>query len=82
MCDLPPESRRPAFDQVVLFRVVTASIAHEVNQPIAAIILNAQVALRLLQRDPPNLREVGKALEDIAKDGNRSGEVIDRMRAL
>lgn len=69
-------------NRVATLGELTASIAHEVNQPIAAIILNAQVALRLLQRVPSNLREVRKALEDIAKDGKRSGEVIDRMRAL
>jgi C4-dicarboxylate-specific signal transduction histidine kinase len=61
---------------------LTASIAHEVNQPIAAAVTNAQAALRWLAAEPSNLEEVQQALTSIARDGRRAGEVISRIRAL
>ena len=61
---------------------LTASIAHEVNQPIAATINNAKAALRFLTHQPPNLEEVEQALEEIVKSGNRAGDVIAGVRAL
>jgi PAS domain S-box-containing protein len=61
---------------------LTASIAHEVNQPLAAIVTNAQVCLRWFTRDVPNLEEVREAAELIARDGKRASDVISRIRAL
>ena len=61
---------------------LTASIAHEVNQPIAAAVTNAQAALRWLDMQPPDLQEVRQALARIVKDGRRAGDVIGRIRAL
>jgi PAS domain S-box-containing protein len=61
---------------------LTASIAHEVNQPIAAAVTHAHAALRWLGGHPPNLEEVRQALDAIIKDGNRAGDVIGRIRAL
>ena len=61
---------------------LTASIAHEVNQPIAATVTNAEAALRFLDRHPPDLEEVREGLVSIVKDGNRAGEVIGRIREL
>src|SRR5204862_3265558 len=61
---------------------LTASLAHEINQPLAAIVTNAQVCLRWLTRDVPNLEEVREAAELIARDGKRASEVISRIRAL
>jgi PAS domain S-box-containing protein len=61
---------------------LTASIAHEVNQPIAGVVTNAAAALRWLAAEPPNLEEVREALSRIVKDGERTGEVIHRIRAL
>jgi PAS domain S-box-containing protein len=61
---------------------LTASIAHEVNQPIAATVTNAQAALRWLGRRPPDLEEVRQALGRIVENGNRAGDVIDHIRAL
>jgi PAS domain S-box-containing protein len=60
----------------------TASIAHEVNQPIAAVVTSAYAALRWLGDRPPDLEEVRQALDAIIKDGNRAGDVIGRIRAL
>jgi C4-dicarboxylate-specific signal transduction histidine kinase len=61
---------------------LTASIAHEVNQPIAAMVTSAQAARRWLDRQPPHLEEVRQALARIVKDGNRAGEVSGRIREL
>jgi PAS domain S-box-containing protein len=61
---------------------LTASIAHEVNQPIAATVTNAQAALRWLRRDKPDFDEVGQALDRIVRDGTRAGSVVQRVRDL
>jgi PAS domain S-box-containing protein len=61
---------------------ISASIAHEVNQPLAAIVANGQACLRLLRRETPDLNYVRGAIEWIVKDGNRAGEVIRRVRGL
>ena len=61
---------------------MTASIAHEVNQPLTAIVTNADAGLRWLQRPKPNIGEVRTALERIIEDGKRGSEVIKRIRSL
>jgi len=61
---------------------LTASIAHEVNQPLAAIITNGEASLRWLGNHPPNLEEARGAVGRMIRDGNRAGEVIQRLRAL
>jgi PAS domain S-box-containing protein len=69
-------------NRVATMGQLTASIAHEVNQPIAAAVTNAQAAQRWLHAQPPNLEEVRQALGRIAENGIRAGEVIGRIRAL
>jgi PAS domain S-box-containing protein len=61
---------------------MAASIAHEVNQPLAAVVTNAAACLRWLDREPANLKEARGTLRSIINDGNRAGEVIQRVRAL
>ena len=61
---------------------LTASIAHEINQPIAASVTNAQAALRWLRHQPPDLAEAQRTLGRIVANGKRAGDVIDRIRAL
>jgi signal transduction histidine kinase len=61
---------------------LTASIAHEINQPLAALVTNGGVCLRWLDREPPNLYEAREAARRIIRDGNRANEVINRIRAL
>lgn len=61
---------------------LSSSIAHEVKQPLFAILNNAQAARRLLDREPPDLPEIRGALEDIASDGNRASNIIDHIRSL
>ncbi len=69
-------------NRVATMGQLTASIAHEVNQPIAATITNAQAALRWLARRTPDLEEVRQALGRIVENGNRAGDVIGRIRGL
>jgi PAS domain S-box-containing protein len=61
---------------------LAASIAHEVNQPLAGMLTNANASLRWLTGDPPNLSETGEAIRRIIRDGRRAGDVISRMRSL
>jgi C4-dicarboxylate-specific signal transduction histidine kinase len=69
-------------NRVTTMGQLAASIAHEVNQPIAATVTNAHAALRWLGGQPPDLEEVRQALDDVIRDGNRAGDVIGRIRAL
>jgi PAS domain S-box-containing protein len=61
---------------------LTASIAHEVNQPLAAIVTNGDACLRWLDRDVPQLDEVRDCVRLMINDGNRAAEVIRRVRSL
>jgi C4-dicarboxylate-specific signal transduction histidine kinase len=61
---------------------LTASIAHEVNQPLAAVVTNANASLHWLAATPPNLDEVREAIRRIIRDGTRAGDVITRIRTL
>jgi signal transduction histidine kinase len=60
----------------------TAAIAHEVKQPLAAMVMSANAGLRWLKRPEPNLDEVQAALERIVRDGHRANEVIANVRAI
>jgi ligand-binding sensor domain-containing protein/signal transduction histidine kinase len=61
---------------------LTVSIAHEVNQPLAAIVTNGQACLRWLNRDVPNLEEIRAAITHMVRDGLRGSEVVVRIRAM
>jgi C4-dicarboxylate-specific signal transduction histidine kinase len=61
---------------------LTASLAHEVNQPIAATITNANTCLRWLSRDQPDLEEARAAASRIVQDGRRAGDIVNRVRML
>jgi signal transduction histidine kinase len=61
---------------------LTASIAHEVNQPLAAIVTNGEVGLRLLDRDVPDMTEVHDTLKVMISDGRRASDIIKRLRTL
>ncbi|HZC94550.1 MAG TPA: PAS domain-containing protein [Bradyrhizobium sp.] len=61
---------------------LTASIAHEVNQPLAAVIANAEACLRWMDREPPDLAAARRSVEWVINDGNRASEVVRRVRAL
>jgi PAS domain S-box-containing protein len=61
---------------------LTASIAHEISQPLAAIVTNGNAGLRWLNGDSPNLEETSQAIRRVIRDGQRAGEVVSRIRAL
>jgi PAS domain S-box-containing protein len=69
-------------NRVATMGQLTASITHEVNQPITAAITYALAARRFLSVKPPNLHEVDDVLSLIVKEGKRAGEVVERVRAL
>ena len=69
-------------NRVATMGQLSASIPHEINQPIAAVIANANAGLRWLGARRPDLDEVQQALSRIVRDGNRAGEVIGRVRTL
>jgi signal transduction histidine kinase len=61
---------------------LTASIAHEVNQPLAAVVANAEACLRWLDREPPDLAAARRSVEWVINDGIRASEVVRRVRTL
>jgi PAS domain S-box-containing protein len=61
---------------------LSASIAHEVNQPLAAVVANSDAAQRWLVADPPNIDRAQKAVDRITRDANAAAEVVNRVRAL
>ena len=69
-------------DRVSPMGVLTAGIAHEINQPLTAILSNAQAANRFLKKEPQDLKEVKNALQDIVSDGKRSGEMVHSIRNI
>ena len=70
------------FTRVSTMGELTASLAHELNQPLTGILANAQAGLRFLEATPPDLHEVREILKDIVDDDKRAGEVIRRLRSL
>ena len=69
-------------NRVTTMGALTASIAHEVNQPITAAATNADACMRWLSCDPPNLEEARAAAKGIVKDATRAAEIINRIRLL
>ena len=68
--------------RVASLGVLTASIAHEVNQPLSGIITNANTCLRMLAAEPPNVEGARETARRTIRDGNRASDVITRLRAL
>jgi PAS domain S-box-containing protein len=68
--------------RVMSLGVLTASIAHEVNQPLSGIVTNASTCLRMLAADPPNVDGARETARRTIRDGNRASEVISRLRSL
>jgi PAS domain S-box-containing protein len=68
--------------RVTILGALTASIAHEVNQPLAGIVTNASTCLRMLAADPPNVEGARETARRTIRDGERASEVIARLRAL
>jgi signal transduction histidine kinase len=70
------EARETAMD------AVAASIAHEVNQPLGAVVSNSEAALLWLKKKPPDIGEVQRALEDVVNAGHRASDVIGSVRTM
>lgn len=68
--------------RVMTIGEVGVSVAHEVNQPLMAVVLNGDACLRWLEADPPNLAEARTAVGRIIEEGARAGEVVRRIRTL
>ena len=68
--------------RVTTLSTLTASIAHEVNQPLSGIVTNASTCLRMLDANPPNVDGARETARRTIRDGNRASEVITRLRAL
>ncbi len=68
--------------RVTTLNALTASIAHEVNQPLSGILTNASTCLRMLSADPPNVEGARETVRRIVRDGNRASDVISRLRTL
>jgi len=74
------ESDLAHMNRLSIMGELTASLAHEITQPIATARNNARAAMRFLDRSPPDLSEVGEAVECIVADADRAGDIIDRIR--
>jgi signal transduction histidine kinase len=68
--------------RVMSMSAFTASIAHEVNQPLSGIITNASTCLRMLNASPPNIEGARETAKRTIRDGNRASDVITRLRAM
>ena len=76
------EAELAHISRVTTMGELAASIAHEVNQPLAGIVTNAKASLNWLAGDSPNLAEVSEAIRRIIRDGNRAADVVSHMRGL
>jgi C4-dicarboxylate-specific signal transduction histidine kinase len=76
------QPRRTDGPRVANIRELSASIAHEVNQPLAAIVANAETCLSWLGKNPPDIARARKAAERIVRDGYRASAVLNSMRVL
>jgi PAS domain S-box-containing protein len=76
------QERLSIASQIATVGELSASIAHEVNQPLTAVVSNGNACLRWLSAQPPNLAKAVEAAERIVRDGKDAGEVVRRIRAL
>ncbi|MBK1877931.1 PAS domain S-box protein [Pelagicoccus mobilis] len=68
--------------RISIFNELSSSLAHELNQPLAANMGNAQAALRMLEFDNPDLDEIKEILTDIVSDNRRAGAIVSRLRSM
>jgi PAS domain S-box-containing protein len=76
------QTRLSRATQTAMVGELAASIAHEVNQPLAAVVASGHACLRFLSANPPSLAKAYEAAESIVRDGKEAGEVVRRIRAL
>jgi len=68
--------------QVATIAELSASVAHEINQPLAALVANGQACRHWLEADPPNLSRIGQTVERVIRDAEAAAEIVRRIRAL
>jgi PAS domain S-box-containing protein len=68
--------------RLTTMNALTASIAHEINQPLASLVTNASISLRRLNADPPNLDGARETVQRTIRDANRASDVVTRLRAM
>jgi PAS domain S-box-containing protein len=68
--------------RVATLNAMTASIAHEVNQPLSGVLINANTGLRMLEAEPPNLAGLAETVRRTVRDANRAADVIRRLREM
>jgi two-component system, LuxR family, sensor kinase FixL len=76
------EAQLAHVSRLTMLGEITASMAHEINQPLAAVVMNANACRRWLEASPPNVEEAIEAARRIAADGERAGQVIGRVRSV
>jgi len=76
-----PQTELASANQIAILAQLSASIG-EINQPISAVVMNAEAALRLLLAQPTDTEAVRRLLACIVKDGMRTGDIVNRTRAL
>src|SRR5207247_2680359 len=76
------QGRPAAASQAASLAELSASIAHEVNQPLAAVVANSHACQRWLTAEPPNLERAQKTLERVIRDANSAADVVSHIRAL
>ena len=76
------QSELAHFARIAIFDELSSSLAHELNQPLAANMSNAQAALRMLEQAEPDLEEIREILGDIVADNRRAGSIVNRLRAM
>jgi PAS domain S-box-containing protein len=69
-------------ERVQAVSVMASSLAHEINQPLAGILSNAQAALRFMRNPDPDLGQIREILDDIVADDKRAGDIVSRLRAM
>jgi two-component system sensor kinase FixL len=68
--------------RVTMLDTLTGTLAHEINQPLTAVMANTEAALRLIAARPPQIRELADTLKEILNDNRRAGDVVRRLRTL
>jgi C4-dicarboxylate-specific signal transduction histidine kinase len=79
---LKTQSELARLSQSLSLGQLTVSIAHEVGQPLAAVVTNGEACMEWLAADPPNLDKAGQSLRKLVQDGSRAGTILARIRAL
>jgi signal transduction histidine kinase len=82
LADVTARDRQEREARLTIMEALSASIAHEINQPLSSMVTNAYAALRWLDKPQPHVAEAKEALQDIVKDGHRAGRIVEETRGI